>query len=128
MLPEQLIFARHSANEWLMGDKKTGGARSYVSKMVSSNLQSKAGKVREFVSKINFELPEVQKLLLELGQSSAYNVSCQWMRDHRARWSAWKPVETSCYEGFGLVDAFGGFVSNRTSRENRAGFHLHGLR
>ena len=27
MLPEQLVFARHSANEWLAGDKKTGGAR-----------------------------------------------------------------------------------------------------
>ena len=49
MLPEQLVFARHSANEWLAGDKKTGGAGSYVSKMVSNNLQSKAGRVREFL-------------------------------------------------------------------------------
>ena len=49
MLPEQLVFARHSANEWLMGDKKTGGQGSYVSKMVSSDLQSKAGRVREFL-------------------------------------------------------------------------------
>ena len=31
------------------------------------------------------------------------------------RWSAWKPKLTSCYEGFGLVDASGAFVSNRTS-------------
>ncbi|CAK9000598.1 Uncharacterized protein SCF082_LOCUS6566, partial [Durusdinium trenchii] len=78
MLPEQLQFARHSANEWLAGDKKTGGQGSYVSKMVSNNLQSKAGRVREFVSNINFELPEVQSLLLDV-----------------QRWSAWKPVETS---------------------------------
>ena len=49
MLPEQLIFARHSANEWLAGDKKTGGLGSYVSKMVSNNLRSKAGRVREFL-------------------------------------------------------------------------------
>ena len=45
MLPEQLVFARHSANEWLAGDKKTGGQGSYVSKMVSQNLQSKASRV-----------------------------------------------------------------------------------
>ena len=30
------------------------------------------------------------------------------------RWSAWKPKLTSCYEGFGLVDASGAFVPNRT--------------
>ncbi|CAK9043402.1 unnamed protein product [Durusdinium trenchii] len=108
MLPEQLIFARHSPNEWLEGDKKTGGQGSYVSKMVSKNLQWKAGRVREFVSSINFELPEVQSLLLEVQQSgSSYNVSCKWMRENRARWSAWKPVETNCYEGFGLFDAAG---------------------
>lgn len=52
MLPEQLQFARHSANEWLAGDKKTGGQGSYVSKMVSNNLQSKAGRVREFLRPI----------------------------------------------------------------------------
>ncbi|CAK8991648.1 unnamed protein product, partial [Durusdinium trenchii] len=116
MLPEQLQVARQSANEWLAGDKKTGGQGSYVSKMVSNNLQSKAGRVREFVSNINFELPEVQSLLLDVQRSgSSYNVSCKWMRDNRARWSAWKPVETSCYEGFGLVDASGSFVSNRTT-------------
>ncbi|CAK9086783.1 Calcium-dependent protein kinase 16 [Durusdinium trenchii] len=115
MLPEQLLFARHSANEWLAGDKKTGGQGSYVSKMVSNNLQSKAGRVREFVSNINFELPEVQNLLLEFDATgSAYNVSCKWIRNNRARWSAWKPKLTSCYEGFGLVDASGAFVPNRT--------------
>ncbi|CAK9093024.1 unnamed protein product [Durusdinium trenchii] len=115
MLPEQLLFARHSANEWLAGDKKTGGQGSYVSKMVSNNLQSKAGRVREFVANINFELPEVQNLLLEFDATgSAYNVSCKWIRNNRARWSAWKPKLTSCYEGFGLVDASGAFVPNRT--------------
>ncbi|CAK9094833.1 unnamed protein product [Durusdinium trenchii] len=115
MLPEQLIFARHSANEWLAGDKKTGGLGSYVSKMVSNNLRSKAGRVREFVSNMNFELPEIQNLLLEYKESgSALNVSCKWMQDNRARWSAWKPKLTSCYEGFGLVDASGAFVPNRT--------------
>ena len=31
-----------------------------------------------------------------------------------SRWSAWKPKLTSCYEGFGLVDASGAFVPNRT--------------
>eukprot|EP00913_Durusdinium_trenchii_P011497 g10795.t1 len=113
MLPEQLIFARHSPNEWLEGDKKTGGQGSYVSKMVSKNLQWKAGRVREFVSSINFELPEVQSLLLEVQQSgSSYNVSCKWMRENRARWSAWKPVETNCYEGFGLFDAAGSLEEN----------------
>ena len=31
------------------------------------------------------------------------------------RWSSWTPPKTRCYEGFGLVDASGAFVSNRTS-------------
>ena len=39
-----------------------------------------------FVSNINFELPEVQDLLLEFEQSgSAYNVSCKWLQNNRAR-------------------------------------------
>ena len=52
MLPSQLVLARHSANEWLMGDKKSGGAGSYVAKMVSRNLQSKAGRVRELLGQL----------------------------------------------------------------------------
>eukprot|EP00913_Durusdinium_trenchii_P016126 g15157.t1 len=39
--------------------------------MVSQNLQSKAPKVKNFVRMINFELPELQDLLLEtLGSQS----------------------------------------------------------
>ena len=49
MFPEQLVFARHNANEWLIGDQKTGARGNYVSKMVSGDLQSKAGRVREFL-------------------------------------------------------------------------------
>ena len=49
MLPEPLTFARHSATEWLEGDKKSGAKGSYVSKLVSHNLQAKAGRVREFL-------------------------------------------------------------------------------
>ncbi|CAK8995298.1 unnamed protein product [Durusdinium trenchii] len=114
MLPEPLTFARHSATEWLEGDKKSGAKGSYVSKLVSHNLQAKAGRVREFVSNMNFELPEVQRLLLELDQlGSTYNVSCKWMKENRDRWTKWKPVETSCYEGFGLIDASGSFVTTR---------------
>ena len=33
----------------------------------------------------------------------------------RSRWLAWKPVETACYEGFGMVDASGSFVSDRAN-------------
>ena len=115
MLPEQLVFPRHSASAWLAGDKKTGGLGSYVSKMVSSNLQSKAGRVQEFVSQISFEMPEVSALLLEVKQTgSIYNVSCNWIRANRARWEAWKPIETNCYAGFGMIDADGNFLANRT--------------
>ena len=42
MQPAEVVFPRHSALEWAAGDKKTGGSGSYVSKMVSQNLQSKA--------------------------------------------------------------------------------------
>ena len=35
---------------------------------------------------MNFELPEVQNLLLELQQAgSTYNVSCKWMKENRDR-------------------------------------------
>ena len=52
MLPEPLTFARHSATEWWDGDKKTGAKGSYVSKLVSHNLQAKAGRVREWLGRI----------------------------------------------------------------------------
>ena len=36
---------------------------------------------------MNFELPEVQRLLLELDQlGSTYNVSCKWMKENRDGW------------------------------------------
>ena len=115
MQPEQLVFPRHSANEWLAGDKKTGGQGSYVSKMVSRDLEGKARRVQDFVSNMIFELPEVSDLLLEVKQTgSIYNVSCNWIRSQRARWEAWKPIETNCYAGFGVVDAAGEYLSSRT--------------
>ena len=98
MQPEQLVFPRHSANEWLAGDKKTGGQGSYVSKMVSRDLEGKARRVQDFVSNLVFELPEVSDLLLEVKQTgSIYNVSCGWIRSNRARWrhgSPSKPTAT----------------------------------
>eukprot|EP00913_Durusdinium_trenchii_P024135 g22662.t1 len=97
------VFESNWASSWLL-NKLTEMLLQEV-----MGYHAKAGRVREFVSNMNFELPEVQSLLLELQQSSTYNVSCKWMRENRARWLKWKPVETSCYEGFGLVDASGAF-------------------
>ncbi|CAK9077551.1 LEAF RUST 10 DISEASE-RESISTANCE LOCUS RECEPTOR-LIKE PROTEIN KINASE-like 1.4 (Probable receptor-like serine/threonine-protein kinase LRK10L-1.4), partial [Durusdinium trenchii] len=114
MLPEQLLFARHSANEWLAGDKKTGGQGSYVSKMVSQNLQSKAPKVKNFVRMINFELPELQDLLLEWRQTgSKSDVACRWLKENQDRWKAWIPDDTNCLEGFGVVDENQAFLNSR---------------
>ncbi|CAK9003674.1 unnamed protein product [Durusdinium trenchii] len=115
MLPQQVFFPLHNGQEWAAGDQKTAAKSTYISKMVSSNLKFKAGWVRQFVSNINLELQEVQSLLFDLGSASNYDVACKWLRDNRARWSSWTPPKTDCYEGFGLVDTSGAFVSNRAS-------------
>ena len=116
MQPAEVVFPRHSALEWAAGDKKTGGAGSYVSKMVSQNLQSKASKVQRFVAKITFELAEVQSLLLELTEPNATlrDTACKWIQNNKERWGKWKPVETNCDEGFGMIDGQGNFVDNRS--------------
>eukprot|EP00434_Breviolum_minutum_P005675 symbB.v1.2.004999.t1/scaffold288.1/size478366/29 len=120
MQPAEVVFPRHSALEWAAGDKKTGGSGSYVSKMVSQNLQSKASKVQRFVAKITFELAEVQDLLLDLTEPNATfrTVACEWIQNNKERWDKWKPVETNCDPGFGMVDAQGSFVANRTGAVN----------
>eukprot|EP00913_Durusdinium_trenchii_P026656 g25012.t1 len=100
--------------EWSMGDKKTSAVGSYVAKMVSQDLSSKARTIQEFVSQITFELKEIMDLLLEVQtEGSRYNVSCAWARQNVARWTAWVPVSTNCYEGFGLADDQGVHVQTR---------------
>ncbi|CAJ1371271.1 unnamed protein product [Effrenium voratum] len=118
MQPSEIVFPRHSANAWARGDKTTGAAGVYVSKMASTNLKSKAGRVQEFVAKMQFELPEVQDMLLEyqrLGADEVRSVACNWMKKNQERWRSWMPIDTACFAGFGLVDAQGAFVDNRTS-------------
>ena len=58
MQPAEVVFPRHSALEWAAGDKKTGGAGSYVSKMVSGNLQSKAALLSLNLS-FHWEIPRM---------------------------------------------------------------------
>ena len=47
---------------------------------------------------------------------SLYNVSCKWVQQQQQRWTEWMPIETNCFEGFGLIDANGNFVSNRSGQ------------
>eukprot|EP00435_Cladocopium_sp_Y103_P004230 s4291_g1.t1 len=107
MQPQPIIFPRHSASEWAAGDKKTGGVGSYISKMVSSNLRSRAALVQDFISKVNFELSEVQNLLLLHKQSGAttyFDAACDWIKLHRSRWTRWIPDKTQCSAQFGLFN------------------------
>ncbi|CAK9072629.1 unnamed protein product [Durusdinium trenchii] len=114
--PQPIGMPRHSALEWSMGDKKTSAVGSYVAKMVSQDLSSKARTIQEFVSQITFELKEIMDLLLEVQtEGSRYNVSCAWARQNVARWTAWVPVSTNCYEGFGLADDQGVHVQTRAA-------------
>jgi len=118
--PEPVIFPRHSPSNWALGDKKTGGKGSYVAKMVSSNLQTKAPGVREFVAGVTFELPEVMDILLEQKQSGASNsqTMCQWVQRNRDRWEGWVPDRTKCAAQFGLYrEEDNVFVTNRLNRE-----------
>lgn len=111
--PLQIIFPRHSASAWALGDKKTSGAGSLVAKMVSSNLASKSSSVQAFVSKIHFELSQVQSLLLDMSRSSAHEVACDWIRKEQDVWLNWLPVETNCFQGFGMVNEDGAFLESR---------------
>ncbi|CAJ1447546.1 unnamed protein product [Effrenium voratum] len=36
------------------------------------------------------------------------------LKENREKWQSWVPIKTACFEGFGLIDAQGGFVDNRT--------------
>ncbi|CAK9089147.1 unnamed protein product [Durusdinium trenchii] len=111
--PEPIVFPRHSALEWSKGDKKTSAVGSYVAKMVSSNLASKARSVQDFISQMTFELSEIMDLLLQVTQEGRYNVSCNWARNNVERWTAWVPVRTNCYAGFGLANDEGVHVTQR---------------
>jgi len=115
MQPHQVHFPRHNPKEWALGDKKTSLATSDISNMVSADLATKAPKVRSFMSSVRFSLLEVQDMLLQISVgSSNYDVACKWIQDNEAIWSQWVPVDTNCQEGFGMVDASGHFVENRS--------------
>ena len=111
--PAQLVLPRHRWTEWAAGNQKTTAGPSAVSKVVSRDLQAKAWTVQEFISNTRFEMQEVQDLIFEWETSTSYDVACKWIRGNRDRWSAWKPVATSCLEGWGLVDSSGHYVSVR---------------
>lgn len=113
MQPSNLVFPRHSQSEWEQGDKKTGAKGTYLANMVSRNLASKAPEVEEFVSAMNFELAEIQDLLLKLQGSDKFNVTCGWIHEKQQKWERWIPKETNCHEGFGLISASGAFVETR---------------
>ena len=113
MKPLQIIFPRHSFSAWARGDKKTGGAGTLVSKVVSSNLVSKATAAHTFASKIHFEIDEVQDLLLDMNAKSPEEVACQWVKSRQDVWERWLPVETNCFQGFGMVNAEGDFLDTR---------------
>lgn len=115
MQPHQVHIPRHNPKEWALGDKKTSLATSDISNMVSADLATKAPKVRSFMSSVRFSLLEVQDMLLQISVgSSNYDVACKWIQDNEAIWSQWVPVDTNCQEGFGMVDASGHFVENRS--------------
>ena len=91
-----------------------------VSSLAQHDLKTQASKVQRFVAKITFELAEVQDLLLDLTEPNATfrTVACEWIQNNKERWDKWKPVETNCDPGFGMVDAQGSFVANRTGAVN----------
>ncbi|CAK9094254.1 Ephrin_rec_like domain-containing protein, partial [Durusdinium trenchii] len=112
--PLQIVFPRHSPSEWAAGDKKTSGAGSFVAKMVSSNLAFKARPVQEFVSQIKMELPTLQALLLRTQSEPVDAIACQWVKENEQTWQRWLPFQTKCFEGFGIVDTTGAYVSTRS--------------
>lgn len=112
--PSSVIFPRHSARQRALGDRRTAPKAAYVNKACSRNLQYKAPKVKDFLSKINFDLQEAQGLLsLTQGGMSFYNASCQWIRENRNRWADWVSGATSCSAGYGLAAMTGAFLSSR---------------
>ncbi|CAL1172651.1 unnamed protein product [Cladocopium goreaui] len=122
MRPEPVILPRHSPSEWAAGNKKTGGFGARVSKMVSSNLHSKAALVQDFISEVNFELSEVQNLLLlhiQSGATTFFDVACDWIKLHRSRWTRWIPDKTKCSAQFGLFnEKTNQFVNSRADQTN----------
>ncbi|CAJ1337595.1 unnamed protein product [Effrenium voratum] len=114
MNPSEVVFPRHSARAWEQGDKRTGAKGSYVSKIVSNNLQAKSRLVHGFVKNINFELPEVQRMLADYETLGAKEAACNWVKENPAIWRSWVPIDTNCGAGFGVVDGHGAFLGNRT--------------
>lgn len=115
MSPQAVIFPRHSPSGWLRGDKATGAKGSYVAKMASTNLQSKAPRVQELVQKVLLELDEIMDLLLDVKvKGSVETTACTWIRNNRDRWDRWIASATYCIQGQGLVNADGEFVQKRS--------------
>ena len=59
----------------------------------------------------------MQNLLLGLTEPNATmrDTACKWIQNNKERWEGWKPVETNCDEGFGMIDGQGNFVATRTN-------------
>eukprot|EP00913_Durusdinium_trenchii_P014828 g13905.t1 len=73
----------------------------------------------DFISQMTFELSEIMDLLLQVTQEGRYNVSCNWARNNVERWTAWVPVRTNCYAGFGLANDEGVHILDETGKTYR---------
>lgn len=55
-----------------------------------------------------------QELLLEKVElGSIEQVSCGWVKENEGRWRQWVPIDTSCQQGFGMMDSRGAPVQSR---------------
>ncbi|CAE7255288.1 unnamed protein product [Symbiodinium sp. CCMP2456] len=131
--PDPIRFPPHSESEWAQGNKRTDSVGSYIGKLVSRSLRSQAFKVHEMMRHMRLDMQELQHTLEEAQRTRAENAygyqnygygatdvllnsyACQWAQANRHRWNQWIPKETTCFPGFGLVDASGMYVSSRDS-------------
>ncbi|CAE7801240.1 unnamed protein product [Symbiodinium sp. CCMP2592] len=115
--PQPIIFPRHRASEWAQGNKRTMTQGSYIGKLVARELRFQAFNVYEFVKNMEFDLSEVQTQLMKVAteNQSLEVVACHWVLSNSQRWRNWLRKDTSCFPGYGLVDARGSFVSSRAA-------------
>ncbi|CAE7769849.1 unnamed protein product [Symbiodinium sp. CCMP2592] len=112
--PLPIIFPVHVASEWAVGNKRTAATGSYIGKLVSRRLREQAYNVLSFLENLKLELPEMQQYLgMKDATTSWEGVACQWITSNRQRWERWVPKDTTCFPGFGLIDAAGNTVNTR---------------
>ena len=110
--PMVLKFPAYKREEFVRGILTSEASAAVVSAISSRDLEILAPVVERFADGVDMPMNEMDSMLLDhknqgldYSEESWRNVTCTWLRNHRAMWQKWIPDESVCSPGFGLYDS-----------------------